>query len=834
MRECIFHSFMAEYFFNQLKIFEYLTFTLENKKLISTTTNKSNLIVIFIKFIISLKMLYTTSLMKYIPKTFNKVDQDKYIFSSTPDIPRDTNRSRDIFSLVKKRSAQEKEVCPRHKLYHHDPQCHHYHNRFEQHHRSSSNRNANCQQQICVGRAASTSKSPLVNRKSISKQLSLPNDCRDEENSFYSSNTCLRSRSYFDDKTEPELSIHDKEAHSNSSIYDVNECSTRPTSCYLPEYQLGLSKICHTPLSHAKSFGGINTDVTSPTECLSSPILSSNQSQIKYIDEKDTSGLFDDVSKHSFNDRLLYFPTINNRIMSTSSSKGLLYSKINQTDTVTDHPSNTVINTNSVMPKKELKFAVPDFLTPIIDRRPSSNRVNVKQLSETTVNLDDKIMKRRRTMKERFKDLQTDFDSKKMWHKLNKLHNSKHAKYLSSARSGSSMLISADDTEHKESPSRSSNTSCDDCRRVTINVSGLKFETWLTVLERHPTTLLGNCDKRKPFYDEYRKEYFFDRHRPSFEAIFNYYQYGGRLKRPATVSDDVFLAELEFFQIESEALDVYKKNEGYVPDIIVLPEDHLKRKLWMLFEYPETSVLAFSFSIASFIFTVISIILFCIETLPVYSQTHCEPGARPNFRDPFFIIETLCTLWFTVEIFIRFFSCPSQKAFIKDIKNLIDLAAIVPYYITLFNVLITFSCEGAKNSASLAFLRVIRLIRVFKLTKHSSGLQVLVLTFKESVEGLSLFLVAFIVCILVFSSTIYYVEIDRKGSQIESIPDAFWWAVITMCTVGYGDKVPKGPLGKVVGSVCAVAGVLTLAIPVPIITENFNKFYAHKTGRGRR
>ncbi|VDQ00493.1 unnamed protein product [Trichobilharzia regenti] len=735
---------MAEYFFNQLKIFEYLTLTLKNKKLISTTTDKSNLILIFIKFIISLKMLYTTSLMKYIPKTFNKVEQDKYVFSSAPDIPRDTNRSRDIFSLVKKRSAQEKEVCPRHKLYHHDPQCHHHHHRFEQqqqqHHRSSSNRNANCHRPTCAGRPASTSKSPLIHRKAISKQLSLPNDCRNEENSFCSSNTCLRSRSYFDDKTEAELSIHDNEAHSNSSTYEVNECSTRPTSCYLPEYQLELSEICHKQsLSHAKSFGGINSDITSHTEYLFSPILSSNQSQIKYIDEKDTSGLFDDVSKHSFNDRLLYFPTINNRIMSTSSSKGLLYSKINQTDTLTNHASNTVINTNSVMPKKELKFVVPDFLTPIIDRRPSSNRVNVKQLSETTVNLEDKIMKRRRTMKERFKDLQTDFD-----------------------------------------------------------------------------------------------KYFFDRHRPSFEAIFNYYQYGGRLKRPATVSDDVFLAELEFFQIESEALDVYKKNEGYVPDIIVLPEDHLKRKLWMLFEYPETSVLAFSFSIASFIFTVISIILFCIETLPVYSQTHCEPGARPNFRDPFFIIETLCTLWFTVEIFIRFFSCPSQKAFIKDIKNLIDLAAIVPYYITLFNVLITFSCEGAKNSASLAFLRVIRLIRVFKLTKHSSGLQVLVLTFKESVEGLSLFLVAFIVCILVFSSTIYYVEIDRKGSQIESIPDAFWWAVITMCTVGYGDKVPKGPLGKVVGSVCAVAGVLTLAIPVPIITENFNKFYAHKTGRGRR
>lgn len=71
--------------------------------------------------------------------------------------------------------------------------------------------------------------------------------------------------------------------------------------------------------------------------------------------------------------------------------------------------------------------------------------------------------------------------------------------------------------------------------RVVINVSGLYYETYLRTLNQFPNTLLGNPQKRNKFYNPQRDEYFFDRNRPSFDAILYYYQSGGRLRRPPHV-----------------------------------------------------------------------------------------------------------------------------------------------------------------------------------------------------------------------------------------------------------------------------------------------------------
>jgi len=103
----------------------------------------------------------------------------------------------------------------------------------------------------------------------------------------------------------------------------------------------------------------------------------------------------------------------------------------------------------------------------------------------------------------------------------------------------------------------------DDDERVVINVSGMRFHTRRSTLERYPDTLLGDRSKRRRYLDPARRELFFDRNRPSFDAILYFYQSGGRLRRPLAVHPDIFIEELEFYQFDDDVIERFRRVEGY-------------------------------------------------------------------------------------------------------------------------------------------------------------------------------------------------------------------------------------------------------------------------------
>jgi potassium voltage-gated channel Shaker-related subfamily A protein 10 len=206
--------------------------------------------------------------------------------------------------------------------------------------------------------------------------------------------------------------------------------------------------------------------------------------------------------------------------------------------------------------------------------------------------------------------------------------------------------------------------------------------------------------------------------------------------------------------------------------------------------------------------------------------------SQTMFTDPFFVVESTCIVWFTFELALRFVVCPSKTDFFKNVMNMIDIISIIPYFATLITELVQETEPSAQQNTSLAILRVIRLVRVFrifKLSRHSKGLQILGQTLKASMRELGLLIFFLFIGVILFSSAVYFAEVDEPESHFSSIPDGFWWAVVTMTTVGYGDMCPTTPGGKIVGTLCAIAGVLTIALPVPVIVSNFNYFYHRET-----
>jgi len=331
-----------------------------------------------------------------------------------------------------------------------------------------------------------------------------------------------------------------------------------------------------------------------------------------------------------------------------------------------------------------------------------------------------------------------------------------------------------------------------------------------------------------------------------------FYQSGGILRKPAAVPLDVFMGELAYFQMK-EALQKFKKSDADdVP--LQLPKNLLTKKIWLLFVYPESSPQAKIVALLSISIVAVSIFTFCAVTLPdlAYTSTDDLNATKSQENDniydsriePFFILDTACICWFVFELLIRSLSCPKAKAFFSDFMNIVDIVAIIPYILNLFFNKGASRSQPGQNSDDAyeesnrenitTVLKVARLVRVFKLSRHSSGLKVLGSTLKASVKELSLLIFFLLIGVVFFSSIIYFAEEFETSSQFKSIPDGFWWSIVTMCTVGYGDMVPVGPFGKLVGAACSLVGVLTLALPVPIIGSNFEFFYHARSSKKKK
>lgn len=418
--------------------------------------------------------------------------------------------------------------------------------------------------------------------------------------------------------------------------------------------------------------------------------------------------------------------------------------------------------------------------------------------------------------------------------------------------------------------------------RVILNCGGIRHESYKTTLKKIPATRLSRLTEALANYDPVLNEYFFDRHPGVFAQILNYYR-TGKLHYPTDVCGPLFEEELEYWGLDSNQvepccwmtytqhrdtqetlavldrldLDTEKPSEEDLAKKFGYEEDYykgsiswwmrLKPKIWTTFDEPYSSSAAKGVGIVSVFFICVSILTFCLKTHPdmrvplihnltvkttanTTSWTLDKHGTNPH--EAFFFVECICNAWFTIEFFIRFVSCPDVFDFIRSSVNIIDFIATLSFYI---DHLLAHHASHLENADVLEFFSIIRILRLFKLTRHSSGLKILLQTFRASAKELMLLVFFLVLGIIIFASLVYYAEriAPNPDNDFNSIPLGLWWALVTMTTVGYGDMVPKTYLGMFVGALCALGGVLTVALPVPVIVSNFEMYYSHTQARAK-
>ncbi|KAL3884605.1 hypothetical protein ACJMK2_024732 [Sinanodonta woodiana] len=421
---------------------------------------------------------------------------------------------------------------------------------------------------------------------------------------------------------------------------------------------------------------------------------------------------------------------------------------------------------------------------------------------------------------------------------------------------------------------------------VVLNVGGTRFETYWSTLHAQPNSKLADGTFLNSHFRKDQGDYFFDKDPDIFRVVLNYLR-TGELHLPSYICGPAITDELEYWGLSYQLIerccwDNYNSWNSTMEAINQLDRDrkgnlnetfqepgnrqtsrwkYFREKLWAFLNDPKSSKGSKIFGMISILFVFLSIISFLVGThescdyfiqVPAnnkgsslastnesYSTTRIKtltvsditPTSSTDYTEVkakhpvLVIIDYVCLVFFTIEYIARMLSVPRKLKFIISAMSIIDLLALFPDYIEL--IVYHIRPDVYNDTVAVNFiqiLRIIRILRIFRLIRHVPGLWIMIYTLKASFGELVLLTAFMMVGMLIFASLMYFVE-DRK--VFTSIPRGFWWALITMTTVGYGDMYPSTPLGYLIGSFAALSGLLFCGFSVPILVNNFVLYYTH-------
>jgi len=213
------------------------------------------------------------------------------------------------------------------------------------------------------------------------------------------------------------------------------------------------------------------------------------------------------------------------------------------------------------------------------------------------------------------------------------------------------------------------------------------------------------------------------------------------------------------------------------------------------------------------------VLLIVINLVAITLQT--VPEFETRYAAWFLGIELLSLLVFTFEYGLRMWVAvehapylhsggwKSRLKYATSPVGIIDLFAILPFWLAFV------------LPAELKILLVFRIIRFLKLARYSPGMRSLLDVLYAERRALFGCLVILIGATLVAATAMHIVERHVQPEKFGTIPDAMWWAIVTLGTIGYGDVVPVTPLGRVIAAATIFAGLIMVALPVGIVATAF-------------
>lgn len=356
-----------------------------------------------------------------------------------------------------------------------------------------------------------------------------------------------------------------------------------------------------------------------------------------------------------------------------------------------------------------------------------------------------------------------------------------------------------------------------DRKLIKINVSGKEFTTTKDTLRFFPDTLLGSSEIEK-YFNEELKAYYFDRHRSMFSAILFFYQSRGVFRSPTNIDRDIVEEELDFFKVDLAKIFTFEDEEE---DELQVELDWRDRVHSFLMN-PHYSKGAMVWAFCDMIAIVLSVILLVAESVP---------SASPYFSDKTQIaypilygMEIVINGFFTLDFCFKLLTWPKPWLFFKNALNVLDLLAILPFYIELIAMLTSEDGAAGNKFVVLRICRTSRVVRIFRFIRHSKELIVVMKVITGATREFVLLSLLIAIFVLLFGTLMYYAELGQD-SGFESILLGCWWSIVTVTTVGYGDLAPKSTIGRLIGSVAVVLGIVILALPMTVIVSKFNESY---------